>query len=296
MGTNTIGRLYISIHALLAESDAAELTTSFFDLNFYPRSPCGERPKFLMMLQSSIKFLSTLSLRRATPRLSSPLWGQENFYPRSPCGERRSKKFKSCCNLEISIHALLAESDCAGPYTPVPISIFLSTLSLRRATRRSSFSLLSLLNFYPRSPCGERLSNVFNCSSVIGYFYPRSPCGERLYHNNTRLSNHTFLSTLSLRRATILLGKTVIRILDNFYPRSPCGERPSQKSEIFGMLSISIHALLAESDGRVLQDITPAGISIHALLAESDFHHNLHNILLYAFLSTLSLRRATDIS
>ena len=250
MGTNTIGRLYISIHALLAESDAAELTTSFFDLNFYPRSPCGERPKFLMMLQSSIKFLSTLSLRRATPRLSSPLWGQENFYPRSPCGERRSKKFKSCCNLEISIHALLAESDCAGPYTPVPISIFLSTLSLRRATRRSSFSLLSLLNFYPRSPCGERLSNVFNCSSVIGYFYPRSPCGER----------------------------------------------PSQKSEIFGMLSISIHALLAESDGRVLQDITPAGISIHALLAESDFHHNLHNILLYAFLSTLSLRRATDIS
>ena len=90
MGTNTIGRLYISIHALLAESDAAELTTSFFDLNFYPRSPCGERPKFLMMLQSSIKFLSTLSLRRATPRLSSPLWGQENFYPRSPCGERPS--------------------------------------------------------------------------------------------------------------------------------------------------------------------------------------------------------------
>ena len=226
MGTNTIGRLYISIHALLAESDAAELTTSFFDLNFYPRSPCGERPKFLMMLQSSIKFLSTLSLRRATV-IRHGIAGVSGH---------------------ISIHALLAESDEARSSKAAAIWKFLSTLSLRRATRRSSFSLLSLLNFYPRSPCGERLSNVFNCSSVIGYFYPRSPCGERLYHNNTRLSNHTFLSTLSLRRATILLGKTVIRILDNFYPRSPCGERPSQKSEIFGMLSISIHALLAESD------------------------------------------------
>ena len=34
-------------------------------------------------------------------------------------------------------------------------------------------------NFYPRSPCGERLVSVgllmFNL-----YFYPRSPCGERL--------------------------------------------------------------------------------------------------------------------
>ena len=203
MGTNTIGRLYISIHALLAESDAAELTTSFFDLNFYPRSPCGERPKFLMMLQSSIKFLSTLSLRRATV-IRHGIAGVSGH---------------------ISIHALLAESDEARSSKAAAIWKFLSTLSLRRATRRSSFSLLSLLNFYPRSPCGERL-----------------------YHNNTRLSNHTFLSTLSLRRATILLGKTVIRILDNFYPRSPCGERPSQKSEIFGMLSISIHALLAESD------------------------------------------------
>ena len=33
----------ISIHALLAESDSAKLLTDVSYLNFYPRSPCGER-------------------------------------------------------------------------------------------------------------------------------------------------------------------------------------------------------------------------------------------------------------
>ena len=79
-----------------------------------------------------------------------------------------------------------------------------------------------------------------------------------------------FLSTLSLRRATLILppvdtssvsisihallaesddtSKDVIKTARNFYPRSPCGERPasSRKPEHGGI--ISIHALLAESD------------------------------------------------
>ena len=57
----------------------------------------------------------------------------------------------------------------------------------------------------------------------------------------------------------------------NFYPRSPCGERQSITNERAYLLAISIHALLAESDG-----LGPGvggaqqRISIHALLAESD--------------------------
>ena len=35
-----------------------------------------------------------------------------------------------------------------------------------------------MVNFYPRSPCGERQqSRTFEAESY--YFYPRSPCGER---------------------------------------------------------------------------------------------------------------------
>ena len=57
---------------------------------------------------------------------------------------------------------------------------------------------------------------------------------------------------------------------------------------------ISIHALLAESDGirRLLHG--SESISIHALLAESDKKLTSLNPHHPAFLSTLSLRRATD--
>ena len=80
----------ISIHALLAESDIGPLIFSVQPRNFYPRSPCGERPLYncgnsctqeisihALLAESDqrgsaddmcrYKFLSTLSLRRATP-------------------------------------------------------------------------------------------------------------------------------------------------------------------------------------------------------------------------------------
>ena len=80
-----------------------------------------------------------------------------------------------------------------------------------------------------------------------------------------------FLSTLSLRRATCW---TVYQFDDkqHFYPRSPCGERQRLSIKIRLELLISIHALLAESDGLKLVKANTSEhlISIHALLAESD--------------------------
>ena len=171
-------------------------------LNFYPRSPCGERLHALLqghfivtisihalLAESDGKrdcgkiiagqFLSTLSLRRATHAVA----------------------FQRVNTIQISIHALLAESDTSRCRADVPRLSFLSTLSLRRATyctfqlkeiKDIFLSTLSLRratlcrpafapaarNFYPRSPCGER-----PCRSIAWRtaknFYPRSPCGER---------------------------------------------------------------------------------------------------------------------
>ena len=56
---------------------------------------------------------------------------------------------------------------------------------------------------------------------------------------------------------------------------------------------ISIHALLAESDLSGLFHTRVNKISIHALLAESDRHRAAPTRPGWAFLSTLSLRRAT---
>ena len=58
--------LTISIHALLAESDNGHQSKLSLYFYFYPRSPCGERPRRTYQAGSQSPFLSTLSLRRAT--------------------------------------------------------------------------------------------------------------------------------------------------------------------------------------------------------------------------------------
>ena len=168
--------------------------------NFYPRSPCGERPR-----KPSIQI--------------QPL----HFYPRSPCGER-----------PMIVHGLLR------------LISFLSTLSLRRATVNIGQNCGDVRNFYPRSPCGERQISLI-----------------RPY------ANFAFLSTLSLRRATprwVRSRRLWSAFLSTLSLRRATG---AQQSTVVSQ-SISIHALLAESDPSVMQEIAQQRISIHALLAESD--------------------------
>ena len=79
-----------------------------------------------------------------------------HFYPRSPCGERLHILRNGSHRFHISIHALLAESDIGTLRTVSVRKTFLSTLSLRRATRGGGSCYLDNIDFYPRSPCGER--------------------------------------------------------------------------------------------------------------------------------------------
>ena len=197
-------------------------------------------------ITDTVEFLSTLSLRRATPGLLIPRMGRRYFYPRSPCGERRFYSIHILRRYTISIHALLAESDripqdqlpndgyfyprspCGERLAPQVVGVvlvkFLSTLSLRRATnsaccgvRRKYISIHALL---AESDCATVFFWNRRC-----HFYPRSPCGERQYLLQSHTFHHcisihallaesdeppavcprhqgTFLSTLSLRRAT----------------------------------------------------------------------------------------------
>ena len=170
------------------------------------------------------EFLSTLSLRRATFKPPIQTHGQKHFYPRSPCGERPGK----------------GQSSRSGVG-------FLSTLSLRRATQwegmKSLSEVISIHALLAESD-HNRGVNLLR----FKHFYPRSPCGERPKLLAISVFIHTFLSTLSLRRATLF---ALLRDLlhHNFYPRSPCGERRSGYLQTHRPYAISIHALLAESDG-----------------------------------------------
>ena len=260
----------ISIHALLAESDAEG------DPGRYPV------PEFLSTLslrratpggvsggQQHGQFLSTLSLRRATTELCVGVLNFPNFYPRSPCGERRVMPWfrlatnyfypRSPCGERLFAPTFIQfilyfypRSPCgerlSNDLVRLAVIEFLSTLSLRRATSKSrefaipsaSISIHALLaesdltDAY-RLVCQQQFLSTlslrratfdhFACRFVSCYFYPRSPCGERLPVIGYMASfEYLFLSTLSLRRATIYV------------------------SECLRMISISIHALLAESD------------------------------------------------
>ena len=213
-------------------------------------------------------FLSTLSLRRATQPPPLLIVELTSFYPRSPCGERHAKPWRKYHTADVSIHALLAESDRMAALTTFPA-----------------------LCFYPRSPCGER-------HVACGYwhklhrFYPRSPCGERLTmpdlcQRYVRVSIHALLAESDL---TACIASPARK---SFYPRSPCGERQDIHI-IWACMSRFLSTLSLRRATEVPEDqYTALSVSIHALLAESDYRS--YNLCSYdpRFLSTLSLRRAT---
>ncbi len=191
------------------------------------------------------------------------------FYPRSPCGERR---------IELQLNFINQE--------------FLSTLSLRRATRsqdkRGQIQAISI-----HALLAESDNATLPATRSEGYFYPRSPCGERLFH-----FNHTILiqcisihALLAESDATAAPGITACHI-------------------------ISIHALLAESDQsrvvsrqtvqRFLSTLSLRRATYAPLWYNYSIAHfyprspcgerhreRFHRSACPQFLSTLSLRRAT---
>ena len=170
----------------------------------------------------------------------------------------------------ISIHALLAESDVVG----IPLSS-------------------CVIDFNPRSPCGERRFLPKN-RTFRGHFNPRSPCGERpVIPSDWAVTSVTFQSTLSLRRATV--NRLLFRYnQDNFNPRSPCGERLFNCCIPLTFDNFNPRSPCGERlQAFPVQRITPP-ISIHALLAESDAYIPVTSSYVDEFQSTLSLRRATQ--
>ena len=103
--------LSISIHALLAESDVLREPTTDTSNKFLSTLSLRRATGKHVQQPTQQEFLSTLSLRRATGRHRANDRSPVHFYPRSPCGERQ--------------------------------------IGQKRLRQK-------LADFYPRSPCGER--------------------------------------------------------------------------------------------------------------------------------------------
>ena len=173
----------------------------------------------------------------------------------------------------------------------------------------SSVSVISI-----HAPLAGSDSSAGSSSSMIMNFNPRSPCGERLNSDAAANAWWTFQSTLPLRGATKVADERAAERI-NFNPRSPCGERPAppfasaRPCRHFNPRSpcgersvpvkasstatgISIHAPLAGSDAVRQAIVDRVGISIHAPLAGSD-PAGRPEIRRARFQSTLPLRGAT---
>ena len=154
-----------------------------------------------------------------------PLHRQQHFYPRSPCGERLDTMSQPGCTTHF-----YPRSPC-GERRRLPINNsialqFLSTLSLRRATRNFIICLSFFGNFYPRSPCGERrrVDLFFSWCIIISIHALLAESdhnrGVNLFRFERIISIHALLAESDALYRFAL-------------PKVP---------------SISIHALLAESD------------------------------------------------
>ena len=214
---------------------------------FYPRSPCGER---LNNINGSVTTADKISIHAllAESDVTFEFYNSlcQDFYPRSPCGERHTWTRGSRVTYVISIHALLAESDKSSfgnpykkpyfyPRSPggerqlMPLirfsrGIFLSTLSLRRATGIGLVFLwwgvrfLSTLSLRRATDdLGDRLANY--CISIHALLAESDAYPERYAREQWAISIHALLA------------------------ESDCDQCMTTRNAW-----ISIHALLAESD------------------------------------------------
>ena len=214
----------ISIHALREEGDRRAFLQGRLPVYFYPRPPRGGRPVMQDGLTRYVKFLSTPSARRATPR-----------------GKQATE------STAISIHALREEGDVqAGTVLGAsgPISIH----ALREEGDRRVVPLFGLtLYFYPRPPRGGRPPSQDRRGTTQN-FYPRPPRGGRLGCRWALSRASRFLSTPSARRATRRrprqrpVGRISIHALRE-EGDEPAAEAPAPTG-------ISIHALREEGDAQ----------------------------------------------
>ena len=80
------------------------------------------------------------------------------------------------------------------------------------------------INFYPRSPCGERLIALFDfpivpAISIHALLAESDPIANTGATKSDQISIHALLAESDSR------AKSIFTKVSNFYPRSPCGER-----------------------------------------------------------------------
>ncbi len=203
--------------------------------NFYPRPPCGGRPRHKRACTETWRFLSTSPLRGTTHRgitggavaaisIHVPLAGDDRwkprrpspaayFYPRPPCGGRLRRRYILGQKWEFLSTSPLRGTTCdifGGKYKIIHISIHV-----------------------PLAGDDQRNVRYAHLHVVISIHVPLA--GDDAVNLDCAPSFWSFLSTSPLRGTTA--GTPCVPPgLPDFYPRPPCGGRPIPQARISATL------------------------------------------------------------
>ena len=174
-------------------------------------------------------------------------------------------------------------------YTKIRISIH----APREGSDLVSVSAMPItVNFYPRSPRGERHPQAGRRGRVYRNFYPRSPRGER--HRPEKGDRPAGrISIHAPREGSDVFSYGDIELFHDFYPRSPRGERRNAMDDMGGISSFLSTLPARGATYSMGTALSTRAISIHAPREGSDSSGEVTESPVYVFLSTLPARGAT---
>ena len=168
----------ISIHALLAESDADNGDAGNGCDAISIHALLAESDYWLPVRHSRTEaFLSTLSLRRATAA-EHRLLALNSISIHALLAESDLIHITQYSMCKISIHALLAESDPFSTALRPAANISIHAL-LAESDERPQHNQYTHIAISIHALLAESDRWLWLCLSLFDYFYPRSPCGER---------------------------------------------------------------------------------------------------------------------
>ena len=239
-------RRWVSTHAPLAGSDKeAQAAAHHHEVSTHAPLAGSDRP-IQAPKSSPSRFQPTLPLRGAT-------------------GLGRADERPGC----VSTHAPLAGSDAFSSLTTPLCQLFQPTLPLRGATRNSARCSMAGVCFNPRSPCGERQSNMRLDLHVWLQFHPTLPLRGATGLADSVPETHPVSTHAPLAGSDVKRGRDFRQVIC-FNPRSPCGERRDGQGELVPSSWFQPTLPLRGATVRIELNHDGIRVSTHAPLAGSD--------------------------
>ena len=212
-------------------------------------------------------FQSTLSMRRATPHITTRPLAPAYISIHALHEESDACRKARPDMINISIHALHEESD--PTFLPVASSVtgFQSTLSMRRATQSNGSR--NCATAFQSTLSMRRATNYVNIGTDSERFQSTLSMRRATAKPSARPTARRFQSTLSMRRATARVQILAVHGVISIHALHEESDSSARYTDIINLKFQSTLSMRRATGGEFTRNLTQA-ISIHALHEESD--------------------------